>query len=81
MIIIARKWENLGTKIEDMATATIISDKTPIFAGFFSCFFRDHPNFQGISGTFSGVSTILGFFQGFQGFQGSLTTLFVMSSI
>ena len=47
-------------------------------ADFRGLFFRDHPNFQGISGTFSGVSTILGFFQGF---QGSLTTLFVMSSI
>ena len=42
------------------------------FTGFFSYFFRDHPNFQGISGTFSGVSTISGVFQGF---QESLATL------
>ena len=42
------------------------------FTGFFSYFFRDHPNFLGISGTFSGVSTISGVFQGF---QESLATL------
>ena len=42
------------------------------FTGFFSYFFRDHPNFLGISGTFSGVSTISGVSQGF---QESLATL------
>ena len=45
------------------------------FRGLFLYFFKDPPNFQGISGTFSGVSTISGVFQGFQGFQGSLATL------
>ena len=38
-------------------------------------FIGGHLNFHGISGTFSGVSTISGFFQGFQWIQGSLVTL------
>ena len=41
-----------------------------ISAGFFLFFFRDHPNFHSISGTFS--STISGVSQSF---QGSLATL------
>ena len=40
------------------------------FRGVLSYFFRDHPNFKGISGTFSGVSTILGVFGGFSGISG-----------
>ena len=67
--------ENVGAKIEDMATRSIILDWTPIFVSVFDNFFRDYLNFQGITRTFLGVSTISGVLQGFQGFQGSLDTL------
>ena len=50
----------------------------PILAGLFSYFFRDYPNFQGISGTFSRVSTVSWVFKGFQGL---LATLFDVSSL
>ena len=52
-----------------------------ILRDLFSYFSRDYPNFQCISGTFSGVSTISGIFKGFQGFQGSLAILFDVSSL
>ena len=43
------------------------------FSRLFSYFFMDHPHFQGISGTFSSVSTISGFFTFFRGFGGRWT--------
>ena len=44
-------------------------------------FFKDYPNFQDVSGAFSGVSTTSEVVKGFQGFQESLATLFDVSSL
>ena len=47
------------------------------FRRLFFILFQGPSNFKGISRTFSGVSTISGFLQGFQRFQGSPATLHI----